>query len=82
MNVSLPEGSSFNDNIAKHKLEKMRMSSARSFGYSILEAGANSTMSKFDFVDAYKNIPGYRPHCRISDCKALHGWVNILWKII
>jgi hypothetical protein len=55
MNVSLPEGSSFKDNIAKHKLEKMRMSSAKNFGYSILEAGANS-MSKFDFVDAYKNI--------------------------
>jgi hypothetical protein len=31
MNVSLPEGSSCNDNIAKHKLEKMRMSSAKSF---------------------------------------------------
>jgi hypothetical protein len=57
MNISLPEEASFNDNIAKYKLEKIRMSSAKSFGFSILEAGKDSVMSKFDFVDAYKNIP-------------------------
>jgi hypothetical protein len=33
INSSLPEGKSFNDNIADHMLEKMRMSSARSFGF-------------------------------------------------
>jgi hypothetical protein len=33
------------------------MSSARSFGYSITEAGKNSTIAKHDIVDAYKNVP-------------------------
>jgi hypothetical protein len=66
MNVSLPEGSSFKDNIAKHKLEKMRMSSANNLGYSILEAGANSIMSKFDFVDACKNIPATLSDLRLQ----------------
>ncbi len=64
MNVSLPEGSSFKDNIAKHKLEKMRMSSAKNFGYSLLEAGANSIMSKFDFVD--ENIPATLSDLRLQ----------------
>jgi hypothetical protein len=33
------------------------MSSAKSFGYSITEAGQNCTMAKHDIVDAYKNVP-------------------------
>jgi hypothetical protein len=66
MNISLPEGASFNDNIAKYKLEKMRMSSAKSFEFSILEARKNSVMSKFDFVDAYKNIPATLADLRLQ----------------
>ena len=66
MNISLPEGKSFNDNIAAHKLEKMKMSSARNFGFSILEAGKGAIMSKFDFVDAYKNIPAKNSDLRLQ----------------
>ncbi len=57
INVSLPESRSFNDNIEKSNLEKIRMASARQFGHMLMEAGRNSTMAQPDIVDAYKNIP-------------------------
>ena len=66
MNVSLPEGNSFNDNIAKHSMEKMHMSSAKSFGFSVLEAGEGACMSKFDFIDAYKNVPAAKSDLRLQ----------------
>jgi hypothetical protein len=55
--VSLPAGNSLNENIDKSKLEKVTMSSAKLFSYSILEAGAGCKMGKFDLEDAYKNVP-------------------------
>jgi hypothetical protein len=58
INVSLPEGRSFNDNIEKSSLEKIRMASARQFGQMLIEAGRNSTMAKPDIVDAYIGVPG------------------------
>jgi hypothetical protein len=57
LNVSLPEGLSFNSNIDDYRMEKVYMSSPRKFGYSIIEAGCGDIMSKFDSSDAYKNIP-------------------------
>jgi hypothetical protein len=33
------------------------MSSARLFGYSMVEAGKNCSIAKHDIVDAYKNVP-------------------------
>ena len=62
LNVSSPEGYSLNDNVNPHGPEKVRMSSARQFGHSILDSGKNSLMSKFDMCNAYKNIP-----CRLKD---------------
>ncbi len=57
INVSLPKGKSFNDNVRKSDLERVKMSSARLFGYSIIEAGKNCSIAKHDIVDAYKNVP-------------------------
>jgi hypothetical protein len=57
MNVSLPEGASFNDNVKLCDVKKVHMSSARQFGYPLREAGRDATLSKFDMKDAYKNIP-------------------------
>ena len=57
LNVSLPEKRSFNDNIDVHEMEKIKMSSARLVGHSILEAGRNCIIAKTDIVDAYKNVP-------------------------
>ena len=56
LNASLPENLSFNSNIKNTELEKVYMSSARKFGYSVIRAGKGAIMSKFDLCDAYKNI--------------------------
>jgi hypothetical protein len=57
LNVSLPKGKSFNDNIIPSRLEKVNMTSAHKFGFAILRAGRDSIMLKFDKIDAYKNVP-------------------------
>ena len=64
LNVSLPEKMSFNSNIDTSKLEKIHMSSPRAFGYSVVKAGRNSWISKFDLCDAYKNI-----NCKTEDLR-------------
>jgi hypothetical protein len=57
LDLSEPKGASFNDNVAKEKLEKVVMSSSKRFGKSLYESGKGSRFSKCDFVDAYKNVP-------------------------
>ncbi len=57
LNVSAPTGSSFNDNINRNALEKIKMSSAREFGYLLVKCGKGARMSKSDLCDAYKLIP-------------------------
>ncbi len=57
LNVSLPEGKSLNNCTDPNGFEKVNMTSAKKFGYSILSAGKNATMLKFDKADAYKNVP-------------------------
>jgi len=57
LNVSAPLNNSFNSNVNLDKLEKLRMSTAKKFSFSILEAGSFSTMLKYDMCDAYKNVP-------------------------
>ena len=72
INVSEPKDYSFNDNIDKNKLEKVKMTSARNFGYSLKNCGKNAKFSKFDMKDAYKQVP-----CPLSDLR-LQGfcWLN------
>jgi len=72
LNVSEPCGRSFNDNIEKDCLEKVYMSSAKDFGFTLCKAGHNATFSKFDLSDAYKIIP-----CQLVDLR-LQGfcWLN------
>jgi hypothetical protein len=57
MNLSGPKGDSFNDAIDTVNLEKVNMSSARNFGYSVVDCGPGSRMWKYDQTDAYKNLP-------------------------
>ena len=57
LNMSCPEGSSFNDNVDEQAVPKVRMSSARQFGQAVLRAGQGALMSKLDMKDAYKNVP-------------------------
>ncbi len=57
LNVSAPIGASFNDNIDRNRLEKIKMSSAREFGFLLVKCGVGAKMSKADLCDAYKLIP-------------------------
>jgi len=66
MNLSAPEGDSYNDAINELALEKVVMSSARLFGYSIVDCGRHARMWKFDMVDAYKTIPSAQSDLRLQ----------------
>jgi hypothetical protein len=66
MNLSGPEGESFNDAINELALEKVSMSSARLFGYSVVECGIGARMWKYDMVDAYKTIPAATSDLRLQ----------------
>jgi hypothetical protein len=57
LNLSAPEGLSFNDYVDEIQLEKVHMTSAKQFTISLIEAGHNAIFSKYDLVDAYKNVP-------------------------
>jgi len=57
MNLSAPKGESLNEAIDELKLEQVFMSTAKKFGYSVIDCGHNASMWKWDLVDAYKNIP-------------------------
>jgi hypothetical protein len=57
LDISLPKGSSFNDNVDKSKVEKIEMATAQKFAFTLREAGFGAIMSKFDAKDAYKMIP-------------------------
>jgi len=66
VNLSAPEGASFNDNVKSECIEKVHMSTAQSFGYSVREAGIGAVMSKFDLKDAYKIVPARRADWRLQ----------------
>jgi hypothetical protein len=72
MNVSLPEGKSFNDNVDESKMEKVHMSSAREVSYVIKESGRGAWMSKMDKKDAYKIIPAPLHDIRLQGFQ----WLN------
>ena len=57
VNMSGPAGESFNDNLDRARLEKVHMTTAKQFGYSLREAGVKAVFSKFDIKDAYKLVP-------------------------
>jgi hypothetical protein len=65
LNLSSPEGSSFNDAVNELAIPKLRMSSARLFGEALWRAGHKALFAKYDIQDAYKLIPGHPDqwHC-------------------
>jgi hypothetical protein len=69
LNVSMPKGNSYNSNVDEFELEKVKMSSAMQFGHALLKCGKNATMSKFDLVAAYKQVP-----CKVDDIR-LQGFM-------
>ncbi len=57
LNVSEPNGRSFNDNVDKYQVERVVMINARTFSYTLLEAGRNARIDKTDMKNAFKNVP-------------------------
>ena len=71
LNMSSPKGASYNDNIDKRKLEKVKMSTAKQFGQELRNCGMNARFSKFDICDAYKLIPAKPEDYRLQGFKWL-----------
>jgi hypothetical protein len=57
LNISEPEGNSFNDCIDSSKLGKLKMDTVRTFSYKLREAGKGARMDKTDIQGAFKNVP-------------------------
>jgi hypothetical protein len=68
VNLSSPKGASFNDNVDKDEVMKVRMSSAAQVGQSIRAAGQGARLTKLDMKDAYKLVPA-----KTADFR-LHGF--------
>ena len=66
LNLSVPDGSSFNDNINDNQLERVVMSTARQVGYTIVACGRGARMWKYDLRDAYKNVPARHADFRLQ----------------
>jgi hypothetical protein len=47
-------------------VEKISVSSARLFGYSVQGCGRGARMWKFDMVDAYKTVPAAQQDLRLQ----------------
>jgi len=75
INMSAPENGSFNDNVNDYALEKVYMSTAQQFSYTVLDAGHDALMSKFDLSDAYKCIPAAIKDLRLQGFR----WLNRLF---
>lgn len=64
MNLSAPEGQSYNDAIDDDALDKVTMSTARHVGYTIMDCGQGARLWKWDLVDAYKVLPAAQSDLR------------------
>jgi hypothetical protein len=71
LNVSSPEGESFNDNVDEFLCEKVQMATARNVSYMIMTAGKNCLLYKTDIKDAYKIVPA-----KIEDLR-LQGFADV-----
>jgi hypothetical protein len=77
MDMSRPEGRSFNSNLTKDVLDKVSMSTAKQFGYSVREAGIGAIMSKLDMKDAYKLIPAKKANWKLQGM----SWAQVLHRL-
>lgn len=66
LDMSRPEGRSFNDNLDKVKLPRVTMATAKQFSYLIREAGRHAVMNKDDMKDAYKLVPAKKEDWRLQ----------------
>jgi len=66
LDMSRPKDRSFNSNLSKPNLDKVAMSTAKSFSYTLKEAGRDAIMSKQDMDNAYKLVPAKRQDWRLQ----------------
>jgi len=66
INMSGPKGGSFNENLDKLQMEKVKMASAKSFSFAVKSAGVGALMSKYDLKDAFKIIPARASDWRLQ----------------
>jgi hypothetical protein len=64
LDVSSPQGNSFNSKIDKFSTETFKMASSKKFSQALLDCGNNANMSKHDLVAAYKQVP-----CKVTDLR-------------
>ncbi len=62
LDVSSPNGESYNSSVCEFETETMKMASAKQFSQLILDCGHGAVMSKHDLEAAYKQVL-----CRASD---------------
>jgi len=74
MNLSAPEGDCFNDAVNSDQLQKVYMSTAKGFGYTVVDCGKNARMWKFDLSDAYKNLPAKIDDLRLQGFRWLQAF--------
>ena len=72
VNMSGPKGFSFNENLKLDSLEKIKMTTAKEFGFCVKEAGKGAIFSKYDLKDAYKLMPAKPEDYRLQGFK----WLN------
>jgi hypothetical protein len=75
MNLSAPEGDCFNDAVNSCELQKVYMSTAKIFGYTVVDCGRNARMWKFDLSDAYKNLPAKTCDLRLQGFR----WLQVFF---
>ena len=71
LNVSSPDGDSYNSNVDDYETEKVRMASAKLFSECLLDCGVNANMSKYDLTAAYKQVPCKVQNLRLQGFKWL-----------
>lgn len=66
VNMSGPKDCSFNSNVDKAAIPRVRMSSAAQFGQTLLKAGKGAVISKLDMKDAFKLVPARTEDLRLQ----------------
>jgi hypothetical protein len=64
LDISSPNGSSFNSSVDEYETESIKMASAKKFSQKLLDCGKLAKFSKHDLVAAYKQVP-----CRTEDLR-------------
>ena len=74
LDLSSPDGSSFNDSISKHTVPPIEMASPRAIADSIFEWGEEATLSKLDHKSAFKLVPVRPDLVRFQGFSFLGKW--------